>query len=134
LDGLGSSRESTGILQALFHFCRSFHTDFLNGNTSKKKMTTDAKQCPWCSRWALKDDACNWVTCGLIATGFVPMGGCGHQFCFLCAKKLCGRLFDENTGTAFPGVPTQHTHTCCLANIVDASVDDICPGGHNSHK
>lgn len=37
LDGLGSSRESTGILQALFHFRRSFHTDFLNGNTSKKK-------------------------------------------------------------------------------------------------
>jgi hypothetical protein len=37
LDGLGSSRESTGILQALFHFCRSFHTDFLNANTSKKK-------------------------------------------------------------------------------------------------
>ena len=29
-------------------------------------MSTDAKQCPWCERWALKDTACNYIfACGL---------------------------------------------------------------------
>jgi hypothetical protein len=97
-------------------------------------MTDVAQQCPWCGRWALKDAACNWVTCGLATEGFMVAAGCGHQFCFLCGKKLCGAMFDSVTGAPCPGAASHHTATCCLANIEGSTPDDVCPGGHNSHK
>ena len=97
-----------------------------------------AKQCPWCGRWALKDDACNWVTCGLATEGFVAGAGCGRQFCFLCQGKLCGRMYDADTGAAIPGVPSHHSMTCCAEELrredPGTDVSTICPGGHNSHK
>jgi hypothetical protein len=92
----------------------------------------DARRCPWCGRWALKDDACNWVTCGLSCEGFVVGAGCGHQFCFLCQGKLCGLLYDADTGLQNPGVPTVHSAECCTLDSTNQG--PICPGGHNSHK
>lgn len=87
-----------------------------------------AMQCPWCGRWALKDAACNWVCCGLDASGFVVGAGCGRQFCFLCGRKLCGALFDAATGARQLHVHTNHSAACCGVGA------DFCPGGHNSHR
>ena len=88
-----------------------------------------ARCCPWCGRWALKDDACNWVCCGYAANGAFHIGaGSGQQFCFACGGKLCGLLFHPHTGARQPGTSTQHTAACCGLGV------DFCPGGHNSHR
>ena len=86
--------------------------------------------CPWCQAVCVKDDACNWVCCGLVSGSnrFFPDFGCGHQWCFACAKKLCGRLYQPPSATQRPGVSINHTATCCPAT------SDFCVGGHNSHK
>lgn len=90
--------------------------------------SNDARPCPWCGQWALKDPACNWVCCGLsVDRGFVRGAGCGMQWCFLCARKLCSRLFDPESGDRLPGVSTNHSAACC-------GFEGYCPGGHNSHK
>ena len=83
--------------------------------------------CPWCLRLAEKDDACNWVTCGLTDTGFQVHHGCGMQWCFACGGKLCGQLYDSDTGIQRTGVATSHSADCC-------PFPGYCPGGHNSHK
>lgn len=94
-------------------------------------MSRDAKQCPWCGRWALKDAACNWVCCGLGEDGkFVVGAGCGMQFCFECSKKLCTPFYDARTGRRIPGARDHHTSQCCGG----VGNEDYCPGGHNSHK
>lgn len=94
----------------------------------------DARTCPWCGRLALKNDACNWVTCGLAdaPAGFVVGAGCGHQWCFLCEGKLCGQVYDAITGAKRGGVADTHTATCC-AEEPGFSQQEFCPGGHNSH-
>jgi hypothetical protein len=92
----------------------------------------DAQMCPWCGTWALKDDACNWVCCGLAVEGFVVGAGCGRQYCFQCGGRLCGQLYDPATGAVMPGVPTNHTEACCPANGPPPAGN--CPGGHNSHR
>jgi len=54
----------------------------------------DAKQCPWCDRWCLKDNACNYIfACGLAtgASDFLIHHGCGKSWCFECGKKFCGQ-------------------------------------------
>lgn len=91
-----------------------------------------ARRCPWCGRWALKDAACNWVACGLSVRGFVRGAGCGRQWCFACSRKLCGQLYDPETGARRAGVASHHTGACCPAERgFEAAA--YCPGGHNSH-
>lgn len=93
----------------------------------------NAKKCPWCFRWALKDQACNHVICGVdTKRAFVVGHGCGRQFCFLCGKKLCARIHNPDTGKREPG-RTSHTAICCAHTEPDFDRSQYCPGGHNSH-
>ena len=96
-------------------------------------MDNDAKACPWCQQYWLKDTACNHVCCGVQSgtSVFNKVLGCGRQWCFKCNKKLCGQLYDPATGRRVSGVPDNHPMTCpgCLA-----LGDEACPGGHNSHR
>ncbi len=93
-----------------------------------RNMSDAAQQCPWCLRWALKNDACNWVCCGLTEAGFVIHGGCGRQFCFHCGKKLCGQYIWPHNGARNLAVGDCHSAACCGVS------PDMCPGGHNSHR
>ena len=100
-----------------------------------------ARCCPWCGRWALKDEACNWVCCGLdAARGFVVGGGCGGQWCFVCSRRLCGKLYDAASGQQVAGVGTSHSRSCCLAEATRNGMTEsgyeiaYCQGGHNSHR
>ncbi len=100
------------------------------------EMSDDAKQCPWCARWCLKDAACNYIfACGMQAVNnlFVVGTGCGKPWCWQCGKKFCGLFIDPLTGQRIEGARTSHTDTCCRSEP-DFSVDTYCPGGHNSHK
>ena len=93
----------------------------------------DAHPCPHCGRWALKDDRCNWVCCGLETHGTFRAGqGCGRQWCFRCGLKLCTRVYDEE-GTRIAGARTDHDASCCAAEATADTVDGWCPGGHHSH-
>lgn len=101
--------------------------------------TAEALDCPHCGRWALKDERCNWVCCGLdTGRGFVARHGCGRQFCFRCGRRLCGLLYDPETG-APTGASTSHDAACCAAEAFAAGLSDAeaaaayCPGGHNAH-
>ncbi len=90
-------------------------------------------RCPWCHAWWAKGPNCNWVACGLQDTGsgeraYPGVGGCGRQFCFQCAGKLCGDpIFDAASG-AIRGVSRSHSASCGCVND-----ETYCPGGHNSH-
>ena len=44
---------------------------------SKEDGSTDAKMCPWCGRWCLKDAACDYIfACGLdTRDGFIMGAG-----------------------------------------------------------
>ena len=95
----------------------------------------DAKQCPWCDRWCLKDDACNYIfACGLPTKGgaFVVGTGCGRSWCWDCGKKFCGVYVDPATGTKNRNAKEGHDSFCCKeeAGFTEA---DYCCGGHNSH-
>jgi len=94
-------------------------------------------ECPWCSRVWAKDEACNWVCCGLLADNKFAVGfGCGKQFCFQCGKKLCTLHFDPETGQKKEST-SQHTKECCDVEAKERCVkhdDEYCIGGHNSHK
>ena len=95
----------------------------------------DAKQCPWCERWCLKDAACNYIfACGL-STGtntFIVGTGCGRPWCWLCGKKFCGIYIDPITGKKNHGAREHHDSICCSKESGYAK-EDYCPGGHNSH-
>jgi len=92
----------------------------------------DAKQCPWCARWCLKDDACNYIfACGLETTGkFVIGSGCGRPWCFQCGKKLCGLYIDPVTGKK---IGNRENHDTCCRSDEEFCEEAYCPGGHNSH-
>jgi len=46
----------------------------------------DAKQCPWCKQWALKDRSCNYIfACGLDDNGTFHKGGTHMSFLGLVA-------------------------------------------------
>jgi len=96
-------------------------------------MSADAKQCPWCGTWALKDSACNYIfACGLETSGkFVVGSGCGRSWCWLCAKKFCGIYIDPNTGIKSPRAIEVHSDCCQFEP--GFKKDDYCCGGHNSH-
>jgi len=95
---------------------------------------SDAKQCPWCTRWCLKDAACNYIfACGLDERNQFHIGkGCGRSWCWQCGKKFCGRYYDINTGTKLPTAKENHDARCCEAEP-GFSKEEFCPGGHNSH-
>jgi hypothetical protein len=98
-------------------------------------MPTDAKQCPWCERWCLKDDACNYIfACGLQtgAGGFVIGAGCGRSWCWECGKKFCGQYIDPETGKKTSDAREGHDAECCKKDL-NFKQDEYCPGGHNSH-
>jgi ribosomal protein L32 len=105
------------------------------GRRSKKAMAADdvAKQCPWCGRYALKDNACAFVfACGLDVSGFVVGAGCGRSWCWKCGKKFCGRYMDAETGRKLPDARESHDSDCCRREQGFAEAE-FCPGGHNSH-
>jgi hypothetical protein len=93
----------------------------------------DAKQCPWCQRWALKDAACNYIfACGLETTGGFKVGqGCGKSWCWECGKKFCGQYYDPATGSKLPSA--RDTHDSCCSKEAGFVQGEYCPGGHNSH-
>ncbi len=47
-------------------------------------MNSDAKQCPSCGDWRLKDEACNYVTCNNNHDGI--QSPCAIPWCFVCVK------------------------------------------------
>jgi len=97
-------------------------------------MSTDAKQCPWCGRWALKDAACNYVVCGRSTRGFVLNEGCAKAWCFECGGKLCGPpMYDLVTGRQLHA-NENHNHRLGSAEAIECGGEGYCPGGHNSHK
>ena len=96
-------------------------------------MSDLAKQCPWCDRWCLKDDQCNYVVCGRNSQNqFVPQAGCGHAWCYQCGKKLCGRMYAEDGTLLDPNEDHNIRHRPTPDD--PCSGPDYCPGGHNSHK
>jgi hypothetical protein len=94
----------------------------------------DAKQCPWCSRWCLKDAACNYIfACGLEENGKFKVGeGCGRSWCWQCGKKFCSLYYNPDTGIKSPSAKETHDSQCCQ-NESDFKREDYCQGGHNSH-
>lgn len=97
-------------------------------------MLPDPKQCPWCERWCLKDNACNYIfACGLDTSNtFIVGAGCGRSWCWECGKKFCGLYYNPVTSTKAPSARENHDATCCKTEA-DFSEATYCPGGHNSH-
>ena len=88
----------------------------------------DARQCPWCERWCLKDDACNYIfACGLDNRGFHKGYGCGKSWCWGCGKKFCGQYYDPVTGQKLAGAKDNHDSNCCPRG------EEYCSGGCSSH-
>ncbi len=99
-----------------------------------QKDTTIAKQCPWCNRWALKDNACDYVfACGLATDGKFYIGhGCGKSWCWRCGKKYCGQYHDPVSGKRLPTAKDRHDAFCCRQEP-GFKESDYCEGGHSSH-
>ena len=78
----------------------------------------------------MKDESCNFVVCGRATEGFLLGMGCGRPWCFQCGQKLCGRMYNPDTG-AMEDPNEDHNH-----DGEDSICDGpgYCPGGHNSHK
>lgn len=97
-------------------------------------MSDDAKQCPWCTRWCLKDNACNYVfACGLDEKGKFHIGaGCGKSWCWQCGKRFCGQYIDARSGRRTFESKEGHDAMCCRSEK-GFDQDDYCCGGHNSH-
>ena len=94
----------------------------------------DAKQCPWCQRWCLKDNACDYIfACGLeTKDGFVKGAGCGRSWCWQCGKKYCSVYYDPVSGKKAPTAKDNHDGSCC--KMEDGfKQEDYCPGGHSGH-
>ena len=91
------------------------------------------RSCPHCHRLAIKDDACNFVVCGRTARGFAFVNGealgCGRPWCFQCGKKLCGRMYNPDTGET-EDLNEDHNHP--PGTVCDGR--GYCPGGHDAHK
>ena len=96
--------------------------------------SNDAKECPWCKRWCLKDNACNYVfSCGLDTKGGFYIGaGCGKTWCWECGKKFCGLYTNPDTGKKMGSAKENHDASCCCKEK-GFNQNDYCPGGHNSH-
>ena len=97
-----------------------------------KHESNDAKQCPWCQRYCLKDLNCNYIfACGLDDKGIFHVGqGCGRAWCYQCGLKFCGRMYTPD-GRKLP-CKTDHDAACCTKEE-KYKQEEYCPGGHNSH-
>ena len=100
----------------------------------KEPGSSDAKTCPWCQRWCLKDAACNYIfSCGLETAGTFRIGsGCGKSWCWECGKKFCGQYNDPATGKKLVSAKEHHDGNCCRSSA-GFKQEDYCGGGHNSH-
>ena len=96
-------------------------------------MSNDAKQCPWCGRWALKDNACSYIfACGLTDANIFKLGeGCGRSWCWTCGKKYCSLYYDPLTGVKRHDAKDNHNSCCKMEK--DFVQDEYCPGGHSAH-
>lgn len=94
----------------------------------------NAKQCPWCERWCLKDDACNYIfACGLETTrGFIIDYGCGRSWCWGCGKKFCSPYYDSKTGIKLSTARDYHDTECCRQDPA-FSPETFCSGGCSLH-
>jgi len=94
----------------------------------------DAKQCPWCQRWCLKDNACDYIfSCGLDFKGkFNVNNGCGRSWCWGCGKKYCSQYHNPETGEKLGTAKDQHDGMCCRQEVGFVQ-EDYCPGGHSAH-
>ena len=99
-----------------------------------RTMSDDAKMCPWCERWALKDAACNYIfACGLdTKTGFHIGQGCGRSWCWGCGKKFCRIYYDPVTGKKMPGARDNHDSGCCK-NEEGYTRETYCMDGCSGH-
>jgi len=97
-------------------------------------MAEDAKQCPWCERWCLKDNACNYIfACGLdTGRGFVVGHGCGRSWCWGCGKKFCSLYYDPTTGVKLPTARDNHDAECCKRDPT-FTTESFCAGGCSPH-
>jgi len=97
-------------------------------------MSTDAKQCPHCGRWCLKDNACAYIfSDGLDEHGKFLIGqGCGRSFCWRCGLKYCGHYTDAATGRKMRTARDVHDAACCVADP-DFCPRTFCAGGHSAH-
>ena len=97
-------------------------------------MQSEAKQCPWCERWCLKDSGCNYIfACGLDSQGgFILGSGCGKTWCWGCGLKFCGQYYDPKNGQKASGAKDIHDAICCRAEN-GFSPDKYCAGGCSSH-
>jgi hypothetical protein len=94
----------------------------------------DAKKCPWCGRWFLKDNACAYIfACGLDEKNqFYKGQGCGRTWCWTCGKKYCTLYYDPVTGGRCIGAKDNHDANCCRSES-GFKEEDYCPGGHSAH-
>lgn len=92
----------------------------------------DAKQCPWCKRWALNGGACAFIyACGLDANGKFHLGaGCGRSWCWDCGKKYCGWYMDPEDGRKSRAAREEHAG--CCASAPDFAEAEFCEGGHSA--
>ena len=96
-------------------------------------MSNDAKQCPWCQRWCLKDNACDYIfSCGLdVKHGFIKNHGCGRSWCWTCGLKYCSQYHNPNTGERLS--TAKDNHGSCCEQEIGFIKGEYCPGGHSSH-
>ncbi len=109
------------------------------GNTSSqklqpKKRMNDARQCPWCKRWSLKDNACSYIfACGLDHKNkFHKDLGCGRSWCWDCGLKYCTLYYNPETGKQEPDAKDNHNALCCR-NEPGFKEEEYCKGGHSRH-
>ena len=97
-------------------------------------MSADAKACPWCGRWCLKDNACAYIfACGLDEKNQFHVGlGCGKSWCWTCGKKYCTVYFDPVSGVRRVDAKENHDANCCSKEDGFKEAD-YCPGGHSAH-
>ena len=102
--------------------------------SSTPPLSEEAKICPWCGRWALKDNACDYIfACGLDSAGKFHIGaGCGRSWCWRCGKKYCSQYYDPVTGQRVPTAKDSHDANCCKSEH-EFKQEDFCPGGHSGH-
>lgn len=93
-----------------------------------------AKQCPWCQRWCLKDNACAYIfACGLDHKNIFHKGfGCGKSWCFACGKKYCGQYYNPTTGEKLTTAKDIHDSSCCREEE-GFSEETYCGGGCSGH-
>lgn len=96
----------------------------------------NAKPCPHCGQWALKDDACSYIfACGLSTDGKFYSGiGCGRPWCWECGKRYCSQYIDVSTGAVI-SPRTSHDDKCCREEAERLGIDysEYCQGPNHAH-